>query len=178
MQMGPSSPETRRPQHRTTTRRKGSRCCPMVRPLSQSYRSTSTETSLLNRTTLGEAVGLSTLHFGLDNYWIGYSEETKRKCSVCYRPSSSFHQSGCDHHLFKKIIGLVCSPMRAQSVVQKYGGNVLTVSIYCRSRPSFSGLLNSVLCCCCRPGDEHSLRNGDRPIRHDWPPDVYPGSRD
>lgn len=57
MQMGPSSLETRRPQHRTTTRRKGSRCCPMVRPLSQSYRSNSTETSLLNRTTWVRQLG-------------------------------------------------------------------------------------------------------------------------
>lgn len=57
MQMGPSSPETRRPQHRTTTRRKESRCCPMVRPLSQSYRSNSTETSLLNRTTWVRQLG-------------------------------------------------------------------------------------------------------------------------
>ena len=56
-QMGPSSPETRRPQHRTTTRRKASRCCPMVRPLSQSYRSNSTETSLLNRTTWVRQLG-------------------------------------------------------------------------------------------------------------------------
>lgn len=47
----PSSLETRRPQHRTTTRRKGSRCYLMVRPLSQSYHSNSTETSLLNGTT-------------------------------------------------------------------------------------------------------------------------------
>lgn len=49
-QMGQSSLETRQHQHRTTTRRKGSRCCQMVRPHSQSYRSNSSETSLHNRT--------------------------------------------------------------------------------------------------------------------------------
>lgn len=45
-QTGPSSPETKLPQHRTTTRRKGSRCCLMVRPLCQSYHSSPIETSL------------------------------------------------------------------------------------------------------------------------------------
>ena len=87
MQMGPSSPETRRPQHRTTTRRKGSRCCPMVRPLSQSYRSNSTETSLLNRTTWVRQLGSLPCILGLDNYWIRDIEETKTLCLLWYRPS-------------------------------------------------------------------------------------------
>lgn len=39
VQTGPSFPETKLPQHRTTTRRKGSRCCLMVRPLCHSYHS-------------------------------------------------------------------------------------------------------------------------------------------
>lgn len=30
----------------------------------------------------------------------------------------------------------------------------------------------------CRPGDEHSFWDGNGPVRHDWPADVYPGSRD
>lgn len=61
--------------------------------------------------------------------------------------------------------------MLAQSVGLKRGGNVLTVS-------TSSGLLNPELSCGCRSGDEHPLRNGDGPIRHDWPADVYPGSGD
>lgn len=70
--------------------------------------------------------------------------------------------------------------MRAHNVVLKCGGNVLTVSMNCTSQSSVCSVLNSELSCChrCRSGDEHSLRNGDRPIRHDWPVDVYPGGRD
>lgn len=55
------------------------------------------------------------------------------------------------------------------------GESSLPFAFYC-NRP-FSGSLISALYRC-RPGDEHSLWDGNGPVWHDWPADVYPGSRD
>lgn len=64
-QTGPSFPEIKLPQHRTTTRRRGSRCCLMVRPLCYSFHSSPTETSLPFHTRRARLFG-STLHFMLN----------------------------------------------------------------------------------------------------------------
>jgi len=152
--MGRSFLETRRPQHRTTTRRKGSRCCPMVRPLSQSDRSDSTETSLLNRTTRVRQLG------SLACIWaeiiIGWA---------AVRTPNEYVQYAPDHrHLSTSLsVTITC---------------VVSLSVNCSSQLGSSAALNSEFSCRCRPGDEHSLRDGDGPIRHDRPADVYPGGRD